>query len=199
REAGREGHQARPGSRRSRGCRAGRDQGLRAPPGQAEEVLEPTDERVRCGALMAKRIMSEEEQRRRQKLQSKIGRTTSTLGLAGVGLASAGAIAGHKPGMLKAIPKFKAHSPEQLKATGQKLKDAAFYTGIASGGIGGGGGFNQASIYSAESRRRNQTPVKKDYGMDMGYFGEEGTPLLPTEIEAEITKAWSPSASNFDS
>ena len=33
----------------------------------------------------------------------------------------------------------------------------------------------------------------------MGYYGEEGTPLTHTEIEAEIEKAWTPSASNFDS
>jgi hypothetical protein len=35
--------------------------------------------------------------------------------------------------------------------------------------------------------------------MDMGYFGEEGRPLTHKEIEAEIEKAWTPSASNFDS
>lgn len=35
--------------------------------------------------------------------------------------------------------------------------------------------------------------------MDMGYYGEEGRPLLPAEIEAEIEKAWSPAASPYDS
>jgi hypothetical protein len=141
---------------------------------------------------MAKRIMSEAEQKRRQKLQSQIGRTTSTMGLTGVGLAGAGALAAKKPGMLKNIPKLKNADPE-------KLKNAAFYTGIASGGIGGVGGFNQASIYSAESRRRKQAvPVKKDLGMEMGFYGEEGRPLTHEQIESEIEKAWTPSASNFD-
>lgn len=138
---------------------------------------------------MAKELMSDAEMRRRQKLQGKIGRTTSTLGLAGVGLAGAGALAAHKPGLLRKIPKLKEASPEKLHQTGEKLKNAAFYTGITSGGIGGVGGFNQASIYSAESRKRKQTvPVKKELGMDMGYFGDEG-----------IAKAWSPEASKFDS
>lgn len=142
------------------------------------------------------RLMSEAEQRRRQKLQSKIGRTTSTMGLTALGVTGAAALGAKKPGALKAIQKI----PGLAKTTPEKMERAAIKSGIISGGIGGVGGFNQASIYSAESRRRNQTtPVKKDYGMDMGYFGEEGTPLLPTEIEAEIAKAWSPSASNFDS
>lgn len=138
------------------------------------------------------RLMSEAEQRRRQKLQSKIGRTTSTLGLGALGVTGLAAAASKKPGMLKSIPKLKNAHPD-------KLRNVAINTGIVSGGIGGVGGFNQASIYSAESRRRKQAvPVKKSYGMEMGYYGEEGRPLTHEEIEAEIEKAWTPSASNFD-
>ena len=150
------------------------------------------------------RIMSEAEQRRRQKLQSQIGRTTSTMGLSALGVTGAAALAGRKGaagektlGMIRKIPGLKSATPEKMERT-------AIKSGIVSGGIGGLGGFNQASIYSAESRRRKQAvpvkqPVKKDFGMEMGYYGEEGTPLTPAEIEVEIEKAWSPSASNFDS
>ena len=42
---------------------------------------------------MTRRIMSEAEQRRRQKLQSQIGRTTSTMGLAALGVTGAAALA----------------------------------------------------------------------------------------------------------
>ena len=131
--------------------------------------------------------MSEAEQRRRQKLQGKIGRTTSALGLTGVALAGTGALAARKPGMLEKIPKLKNANPE-------KLKDAAFHTGIVSGGIGGIGGFNQASIYSAEARRRKAAPVKKDLGMDMGYVGDEGHAITHEEIE----KAWEPTTRQYD-
>ena len=149
---------------------------------------------------MAKRIMSEAEQRRRQKLQSQIGRTTSTMGLSALGVTGAAALAGSKGaageralGTIRKIPGLK-------NATPHGMERAAIKSGIVSGGIGGVGGFNQASIYSAESRRRKQAvPVKKDYGMEMGYYGEEGTPLTHEQIEAEIEKAWTPSASNFDS
>lgn len=142
------------------------------------------------------RNISETEIRRRQKLQGKIGRTTSSLGLAGAAIGGAALISGKKPGSLKYIRKV----PGLKKATHAGLSEAGLYTGLAAGGIGGVGGFNQASIYSAESRRRKQAvPVKKDFGMEMGYYGDEGTPLTPTEIEAEIEKAWTPSASNFDS
>jgi hypothetical protein len=149
---------------------------------------------------MTKRIMSEAEQRRRQKLQSQIGRTTSTMGLSALGVTGAAALAARKGpagektlGMIRKIPGLKKTTPEKMERT-------AIKSGIVSGGIGGVGGFNQASIYSAESRRRKQaTPVKKDLGMEMGYYGEEGTPLTHEEIEFEIEKAWTPSASNFDS
>lgn len=144
---------------------------------------------------MAKRIMSEAEQKRRQKLQSQIGRTTSTMGLSALGVTGTAALAAKKPGVLNAIRKV----PGLKKATVKGMEGAAIKSGIVSGGIGGVGGFNQASIYSAESRRRKQAvPVKKNLGLEMGYYGEEGHPLTHEQIEAEIEKAWTPSASNFD-
>ncbi len=142
------------------------------------------------------RLMSEAEQRRRQKLQSKIGRTTSTLGLSALGVTGAAAVAAKSPKTLTAIRKI----PGLKKATVKGMENTAVKSGIVSGGIGGVGGFNQASIYSAESRRRKQAvPVKKNLGIEMGYYGEEGHPLTHEEIEAEIEKAWTPSASNYDS
>jgi hypothetical protein len=140
--------------------------------------------------------MSDAEMRRRQKLQGKIGRTTSTMGLSALGVTGVAAIAAKKPGALKAIQKV----PGLKNATPKGMESAALKSGIVSGGIGGVGGFNQASIYSAESRKRKQAvPVKKSYGLEMGYYGEEGHPLTHEEIEAEIEKAWTPSASNYDS
>jgi hypothetical protein len=140
--------------------------------------------------------MSDAEMRRRQKLQGKIGRTTSTLGLSGVALTGAAIATKKKPGALKAVTKV----PGLSRVSHGGLKNAAFHTSIAAGGIGGVGGFNQAAIYSAESRKRKAaTVVKKEFGMEMGYYGEEGRPLTHQQIEAEIEKAWTPSASNFDS
>jgi len=144
---------------------------------------------------MANRLMSDAEMRRRQKLQSKIGRTTSTLGLGGLAALGTG-IALKKPKVAEAAGKV----PGLKKVDPKKLENAAVKTGIVSSGIGGVGGFNQAAIYSAESRKRKQAvPVKKSYGLEMGYYGEEGRPLTHEEIEAEIEKAWTPSASNYDS
>ena len=134
-----------------------------------------------------KRNMSDAEIRRRQKLQSKIGRTTSTLGLTGLGLTGVAAAASKKPGMLKAIPKLRDAKPAQLK-------NAAINTGIVSGGIGGAGGFNQAAVYSAESRRRRPAAVSKGVPVEMGYYGEAGAPLSSQEIE----KAWAPVSSGYD-
>jgi hypothetical protein len=150
------------------------------------------------------RSMSDTELRHRQKIQGKIARTTSTLGLSGLGITGVAAVAARKgrvgTGTLKAIRKV----PKLGNATPEGMKNAAINTGIVSGGIGGVGGFNQASIYSAESRRRKQAvPVKKsegasDLGMEMGYFGEEGHAITHEQIEEEIAKAWEPVARNYD-
>jgi hypothetical protein len=147
------------------------------------------------------REMSDTELRHRQKIQGKIARTTSTLGLGGLAVTGAGVLAHKNTGALKAIQKI----PKMKGATPQGMKNAAINTGIVSGGIGGVGGFNQASIYSAESKRRKQaTPMAKSLGMEMGYFGEEGHALTTEEIDREISKAdtkkpWHPMGSRFDS
>jgi hypothetical protein len=142
------------------------------------------------------RIMSDAEIRRRKKVQGNISRTTSTLGLAGVGVGGAAALAARKPGALKAIQNL----PKMKGTTEQGLKDAGLYTSLASGGIGGVGGYNFAAYTNAESRKRKQlAPVKKELGMDMGYYGEEGNQVKLPEIKVPIEKAWSPSANNYDS
>ena len=137
------------------------------------------------------KLMSDAELRRRRKVQSKIGRTTSALGLTGAGLA-AGSILARKPGMLKKVPILE-------HADHESMKDAALYTGIAAGGIGGVGGFNQAKIYADESRRRKQDVAKGASEMEMGHYGEEGRPWLPPVIEEEVSKAWTPTVQPFDS
>lgn len=150
---------------------------------------------------MSNRLMSDAELRRRQKLQSKIGRTTSTMGLSALGVTGAAAVASRSPKTLGAIKKI----PGLKKATTKGMENVAIKSGIVSGGIGGVGGFNQASIYSAESRRRKAVVPKKpvtksqETGMEMGYYGEEGHPVVLPEIIVPIEKAWQPVASNFDS
>ena len=192
-----------------RGVRQNRDAGPQAPepgagggrrrchrdgavPEEGREE-EPADECLWSGALMA-RNMSDAEIRRRKKVQGNITRTTSTLGLAGVGVGTAAALASKKPGALKAVRKV----PGLKNATAPGLKDAGLYTSLGSGGIGGVGGYNFAAYTGAESRKRKQA-VTKSMGVEMGYFGEEGHPIKLPEIKVPIEKAWSPTASNYDS
>jgi hypothetical protein len=147
---------------------------------------------------MASRLMSDAEVRRRKKMQGHISQTTSTLGLGGLGVTGVAALAAKKPGVLRAVQKI----PKMKNATPKKMKDTAINTGIVSGGISGVGGYNFAAYTNAESRRRQQkpvTPVKKEIGMDMGYFGEEGHPVKLPEIKVPIEKAWTPVAGNYDS
>ena len=143
------------------------------------------------------RNMSDAEIKRRKKLQGHISQTTGALGLTALG----GTLLATKGGGRATKAAFKAvgaKRPGVLKP--KKLGKATAPILATSAGIGGAGAFNFASYTNAESRKRKQAvPVQKDYGMDMGYYGEEGTPLTHTEIEAEIEKAWTPSASNFDS
>lgn len=110
--------------------------------------------------------MSEAELHRRQKLQSKIGRTTSTLGLGGLGMLGVAAATKKNPGALKRVPGLKRANPE-------KFRQAALNTGVVSSGIGGVGGFNQASIYSAESRRK-KVQKNDELELDVPYMGDEG-------------------------
>jgi hypothetical protein len=112
---------------------------------------------------MAKRVMSDSEIRRRKKIQGEIGRTTSTMGLAGVGLLGA-SVAMKKPRMALAAHKL----PGMHGIDPKKLGDAARNVGVVSAGIGGVGGFNQAKIYSNEARKTGprmpvnpQKPKKK--------------------------------------
>jgi hypothetical protein len=147
---------------------------------------------------MASRLMSDAEVRRRKKMQGHISQTTSTLGLGGLGVTGVAALAAKKPGVLRAVQKI----PKMKNATPKKMKDTAINTGIVSGGISGVGGYNFAAYTNAESRRRQQkpvTPVKKEIGMDMGYFGEEGHPVELPKIVVPIEKAWTPMANNYDS
>lgn len=146
------------------------------------------------------RVMSDAEIRRRKKAQGHISQTTSTLGLTGLGITGASALAARKTpggakvlGALRKVPGLKSATPE-------KMKNAAINTGIVSGGIGGVGGFNFASYTGAESRKRQRpvTPVKKELGMDMGYYGEEGHPIKLPEIKVPIEKSWEPVAGNYD-
>ena len=140
---------------------------------------------------VSKRVMSEAELRRRRKIQGNIGRTTSSLGLTGLGITGAALAARRSPGALKALQKIPkvggklGKTPEEASA---KLKNAAINTGMVSGGIGGVGGFNQASIYSDEAKRKKT--VTKGLTTDVGVYGEEG------RIEK---KDWQPSVSRHDS
>lgn len=132
---------------------------------------------------MAKALMSDTELRRRKKLQGQISRTTSTLGLGGAAVGTAAVLASKKPGTLKHIRKI----PGLKRASEQGLKDTGLYTGLASGGIGGVGGYNFAAYTNAESRKRT---VKKNL---------ESTPdLEPTYGEEGFAKNWSPVASTYD-
>lgn len=157
------------------------------------------------GAAMAarrhrinKRTMGQPELQRRRQLQGNIGRTTSTLGLIGTGLAGGAALAAKKKGVLTAIRKV----PKLGGVTPEKMRNAALSTGIVSGGIGGVGGFNQASIYSAEAKQRKKPVVKSagasSMGIETGYFGDEGRPVALDPIETEIAKDWSPVATNYN-
>jgi hypothetical protein len=149
------------------------------------------------------RIMSDAEIRRRKKLQGHISQTTSTLGLTGLGVTGAAALAARKPGVLRAVQKL----PKLKSATPEKMKNTAINTGIVSGGIGGLGGFNFASYTGAESRKRGSPVVAQPKkrvakseatSLEMGYYGEEGHQIKLPEIKVPIEKAWSPVANNYD-
>ena len=138
--------------------------------------------------MATKPLMSDAELRRRKKLQGQISRTTSTLGLAGVGMLGTGLALKKKPTMLRAIPKYKHLSQSTIKAKGQKLSDTATYTGIVSGGVGGVGGYNFAAYTNAESRKRKQ-------GMSTVRKNDE---LCPVVGDEGIAKKWEPVATKYD-
>lgn len=115
------------------------------------------------------RRMTDTELRSRKKAQAATWRAGGVAGLAGAGLGAAGVLAAKKPGALRAIKKL----PGAKNATADGLKDAALYTSLGGGALGGASSFNSAKISAAEAKRRN--PVAKNYGpMDDAIFGEIG-------------------------
>lgn len=131
---------------------------------------------------IAKREMSDTELNRRKKLQGSISRTTSTLGLGGLGLLGASMVARKNPARLKQIqsihPKLKKVTPDQIKGTAQNVA-------LVSGGIGGLGGYNFASYTNAEAKRKKE--MKKSFDpspFEDGCFGVEGNPVPKSVIES---------------
>ena len=145
------------------------------------------------------RLMSDAEIKHRKKVQGHVSQATGALGLAALG----GTLAASRGGRtaLRKIPKLehKIKAPGPKDPDRDKIKGAINPILATSAGLGGLGSFNFASYTGAESRKRNMQPVKKDYGMDPGYFGEVGRQITDSEIEEEIAKAWEPVASKFDS
>lgn len=154
---------------------------------------------------MADKLMSDAELRRRKRLQGHLSQTTGTLGLAALG----GTLAASRGGRtaLRKIPQLERRikAPAPKDPDRDKIKGAVTPVLATSAGLGGLGAFNFAAYTNAESRKRQQLapkkPVRKgmDMPIEMGHYGEEGRPVLPTMIEAEIEKAWTPVASNFNS
>lgn len=114
------------------------------------------------------RSMSDAELRHRKKIQGRISQTTSTLGLTGVGIGGAAVLASKKPGALRAMQKL----PKAKNLSADKLKDAGLYTSLASGGIGGVGGYNFAAYTNAESKRKQPVRKSEEGFLDTPVFGE---------------------------
>ena len=144
------------------------------------------------------RLMSDAEIRRRKKLQGHISQTTGTLGLASLGAYTASKIPGAK--VLTKTPRLRRLGASRAinAINPKKAEGAALGLSTAGAGIGGAGSYNFAAYTGAESRKRKMQPVKKELGMEMGYYGEEGRPIKLPEIKVPIEKAWSPSASNYN-
>lgn len=106
---------------------------------------------------ISKRSMSDAEIRRRKAVQGHISRTTSTLGLTGLGLLGAST----KPGraVLRKIPKV-AEKVAEHPVGANKIREGAQNLGVVSSGIGAVGGFNFASYTKAESQKKRATVVK---------------------------------------
>ena len=104
--------------------------------------------------------MTTPELKNRKKWHSRTSLTASTLGLGGLGVIGAAAIARKKPGMLGI--KAKAGSKVANK-TALGIKDKGYLLGSAAGGVGGVGGLNFAAIQRAESNKGKHKPVVKMY------------------------------------
>lgn len=145
--------------------------------------------------------MSDEELQRRRHLQGKIGRTTSTLGLTGVGLLGTAIgmkkspafeakvmrtpglrrLATPKPLKIGQKPRYPGRAPQTPE---DRTRETAQNVGIVAGGIGGVGGFNQAAIYSAESRKKKVSKAVATWTDDYDIaptYGEISKKILDTE------------------
>ena len=148
--------------------------------------------------------MSDAEIKRRKKIGSHLSQAGGAVGLTALGgtlLASRGG-----RNAMRAIPKLKPHvaAPKTLKPDRDRIQGVVNPLLATGAGLGGVGAFNFASYTGAEARKRTMTPaVKKNLEppIDMGYFGEEGRPVVLPAIERpdEVFKAWEPSAGKFDS
>jgi hypothetical protein len=130
-------------------------------------------------------VMSQKSIDRRKRAQGTLTRATSTLGLAGVGMVGASIASKKNPATLRRI---QGMHPKLSHVTPEKMKDAAFHTGVVSGGLSGLGGYNFASYTSAEAKRNKK--VKKNLEPDLE--------IEPTYGEEGIAKAWSPVATDYD-
>ena len=134
------------------------------------------------------KLMSQKQIDRRKRTQGTIARTTSTIGLTGLGVLGASVAARKNPETLKAIqrlhPKLKAVTPE-------KMKDATVNAGIVSGGLSGLGGYNFASYTSAEAKRNKmKTKLKKNLDHELD--------IEPVYGDVGIAKNWTPVATDYD-
>lgn len=164
-----------------------------------EKALELHREHQKNSVSKAGRVMSDAEIRHRKKVQGHISQATGALGLAALG----GTLAASNPGRraLRKIPGLasRVRPPRPPEPNPDRIGGATTPVLATSAGLGGIGSFNFASYTGAESKKRGQQ-VKKSYeSLEMGYFGEEGHPVVLPEIVVPIEKAWSPSASNFNS
>jgi hypothetical protein len=155
------------------------------------------------------RVMSDTEIRHRKKVQAGISQAGGALGLTALGgtmLASRGG-----RNTLRKIPQLKSHvkAPPPKDPNRDRIKGAITPVLATGAGLGGVGSFNFAAYTKAESKKRQKPAVvgqppsrvkkREDEPMEMGYYGEVGRPVLLTEIEVPVSKAWQPSAGNFDS
>lgn len=129
---------------------------------------------------VAKRDITDEELRTRKKIQGKIGRTTSTMGLTGVAMLGTSLA-------MKRSPRFatKVATTPGLRRLGNadQIREKAQNLGLVAGGIGGIGGFNQARIYTEESKHKRLSKalsMESEHDMEPVY-GEFSKKAFDTE------------------
>ena len=155
------------------------------------------------------RAMSDTEIRHRKKIQAGASQAGGVLGLTALGGTMVASRSGRNT--LRKIPQLKSRlaAPPPKDPNRDRIKGAITPVLATSAGIGGASAFNFASYTRAESKKRQNPSVvgqppsrvkkREDEPMEMGYFGEEGHPIEFPEIEVPVSKAWEPSAGNFDS